>query len=51
MENYFIKDGMLITNVIINQDNDKLANMLLFRNLNSIDISEINQFKNMLFHI
>ena len=45
IENYFIKDGMLITNVIINQDNDKLANMLLFRNLNSIDISEINQFK------
>lgn len=45
IKNYFIKDGMLITNIAITQDGNKLANMLLFKNLNLIDISEIDQFK------
>lgn len=40
-----IKDGKIITNFQIYQDDVKLANILVFKDLNLIDISEITKFK------
>jgi signal transduction histidine kinase len=45
INNYLIKDGNLITNFQISQDEVKLANILVFKDLNLIDISEITKFK------
>jgi signal transduction histidine kinase len=40
-----IKDGKLITNIPIVENGVKLANILVFKDLNQIDISEISEFK------
>jgi signal transduction histidine kinase len=45
LESYFIKDEKLITNIPIYQDGIKQANLLLFKDLELIDITEIEQFK------
>lgn len=45
INSYLIKDGKIITNFQIYQDDVKLANILVFKDLNLIDISEITKFK------
>jgi signal transduction histidine kinase len=45
INSYLIKDGKIITNFQIYQDDVKLANILVFKDLNLIDISEIIKFK------
>ncbi|QKF65906.1 Cache sensor-containing signal transduction histidine kinase [Arcobacter venerupis] len=42
---YLIKDGNFIINVPISQSSKKLANFLIVKKLNTIDISEIELFK------
>lgn len=42
---YIIKDERLIINISIIQDDIKLANILVFKNLDEIEISEILEFK------
>ena len=44
-DNYLIKDNYLIINVPIIESGKKLANFLIIKNIETIDISEINQFK------
>ena len=45
LENYLIKDGNFIINVPIIESGKKLANFLIIKKLESIDILEIEQFK------
>jgi len=45
INNYVIKDGKIITTFKIYQDDIKLADILIFKDLNLIDISEITKFK------
>ena len=45
IQNFTIKDNKLIINIPILEDKLKLANILLFKNLSQIDISEIEKFK------
>ena len=45
INSYLIKDGKIITNFQIYQDDVKLANILVFKDLDLIDISEITKFK------
>jgi signal transduction histidine kinase len=45
IKNYLIKDGNLIINIPIVEDGINLANILLFQDINNIDISEIIEFK------
>lgn len=42
---YKIEDNNLVTSIPILQDGVKLANIVVFKNLNSIDITEIIEFK------
>ena len=44
-ENYLIKDEKFIMNVPISQSGKKLANFLIIKDLKSIDILEIEEFK------
>ena len=44
-DNYLIKDNYLIINVPIIESGKKLANFLIIKNMQTIDISEISQFK------
>lgn len=45
IKNHIIKDEKLIINVPIIENGIKLANILIFKDLNQIDISEIIEFK------
>jgi len=45
IKDYIIKDEKLIINVPIIENEIKLANVLIFKDLNQIDISEIIEFK------
>jgi signal transduction histidine kinase len=45
LEKYLIKDGNIIVNVPIIESGKKLANFLIIKKLESIDILEIEQFK------
>ncbi len=45
LQSYLIKDGNFIINVPITQSEKKLANFLIIKDLKSIDIIEIEQFK------
>jgi len=45
LENYLIKDNNLIINIPIIESGKKLANFLIIKDLKTIDISEIEQFK------
>lgn len=44
-EAYLIKDKRLIINTPILENNENIGNILVFKNLNKIDISEITKFK------
>jgi two-component system, NtrC family, C4-dicarboxylate transport sensor histidine kinase DctB len=45
IKDYLIKDGNLVSNTSIIEDGVKLANILVFQNINKIDVSEISDFK------
>lgn len=47
---YLIKDEKLIINIPIIEEGINLANILIFKNLDEIDISEINEFKKHSFY-
>ena len=47
---YLIKDEKLIVNIPIIEEGINLANILIFKNLDEIDISEINEFKKHSFY-
>ena len=47
---YLIKDEKLIINIPIIEEGINLANILIFKNLDEIDISEINEFKKHAFY-
>jgi two-component system, NtrC family, C4-dicarboxylate transport sensor histidine kinase DctB len=49
IKDYLIKDRNLIVNIPIIEEGIKLANMLVFQDINKINISEINEFKNRAF--
>jgi signal transduction histidine kinase len=45
IKDFLIKDGKLITNIPIIEGGMKLANILVFQDINNINISEISEFK------
>ena len=49
IKDFMIKDERLIINIPIVEDGVNLANMLVFQNLNQIDVSEITVFKERAF--
>ena len=45
LDNYLIKDNYLIINIPVMESGKKLANFLIIKDIATIDISEISQFK------
>ena len=49
IKNFFIKDKNLVINIPILEEGISLANILIFKSIDKIDVSEIDEFKNRLF--
>ena len=49
IKDYLLKDDKLVINIPIIEDGVHLANMLIFQNINKINISEISEFKKRAF--
>ena len=45
IKDYLIKDENLVINIPIMEDGVKLADMLIFQNINKLNVSEISEFK------